>query len=60
MRRVVGFEGELAFDASKPDGVPRKLMDVSRLADMGWRYRIELEEGLRDTYAWAVAEEVFG
>ncbi len=59
MRRVVGFRGELVFDASKPDGAPRKRLDVSRLAEMGWRYRIELEDGLRDTYAWTVAEGVF-
>ena len=52
MKRVVGFEGELKFDTSKPDGAPRKLIDVSRLAAMGWRYSIELEEGLRRTYAW--------
>lgn len=52
MKRVVGFEGELVFDSSKPDGTPRKLMDVSRLASMGWRYSIPLEQGLRQTYAW--------
>jgi len=52
MKRVVGFEGELVFDAAKPDGTPRKLMDVSRLANLGWRYSISLEEGLRSTYAW--------
>jgi GDP-L-fucose synthase len=50
--RVVGFEGHLAFDASKPDGTPRKLLDVSALAAAGWRASIGLEEGLRRTYAW--------
>jgi len=50
--RVVGFEGELRFDPSKPDGTPRKLLDVSRLAALGWRAAIDLEEGLRGTYAW--------
>jgi len=59
MKRVVGFEGELVFDATKPDGTPRKLLDVSRLAQMGWQYRIELEEGLRSTYAWALEKGVF-
>ena len=59
MKRVVGFEGELVFDPSKPDGAPRKLLDVSRLAAMGWRYRIELEEGLRQTYAWALEQGIF-
>jgi GDP-L-fucose synthase len=50
--RVTGFTGRLVFDASKPDGTPRKLMDVSRLASLGWRYGIELEDGLRDAYRW--------
>ncbi len=49
--RVTGFRGRLAFDASKPDGTPRKLMDVSRLAALGWRARIGLEAGLHDAYA---------
>src|ERR1700761_1335967 len=48
--KVVGFEGELVFDASKPDGTPRKLLDVSRLARMGWRASIGLEEGIAATY----------
>lgn len=49
--RAVGFEGRLAFDASKPDGTPRKLLDVSKLGAMGWSARVPLEEGLRLTYA---------
>jgi len=57
MARVVGFKGQIGFDATKPDGTPRKLMDVSRLADMGWRASIDLEQGLRDTYAWFLAHE---
>ncbi|EHM01996.1 putative GDP-L-fucose synthetase [Acetobacteraceae bacterium AT-5844] len=52
IRGVVGFEGELTFDTSKPDGTPRKLMDSSRLNAMGWRPSISLEAGLRSTYAW--------
>lgn len=52
MKSVVGFEGELVFDSSKPDGTPRKLMDVSRLKALGWRASISLEEGLRQTYQW--------
>jgi len=47
---VVGFDGELVFDASKPDGTPRKLLDVSRLAQMGWRATIGLEQGIASTY----------
>jgi GDP-L-fucose synthase len=52
MQRVVGFKGQLTFDTTKPDGTPRKLIDVSRLSDMGWNYRVDLEEGLRKTYKW--------
>lgn len=50
--KVTGFKGRLAFDATKPDGTPRKLMDVSRLADLGWKASITLENGLRDAYQW--------
>ena len=46
---VTGFKGRLVFDTSKPDGTMRKLMDVSRLAKMGWRARIDLKDGLRET-----------
>jgi GDP-L-fucose synthase len=48
--RVVGFEGRIVFDASKPDGTPRKLLDVSRLAALGWRARTPLEDGIRLAY----------
>lgn len=50
--KVTGFQGRLEFDATKPDGTPRKLMDVSRLADLGWKASISLENGLRDAYQW--------
>ena len=50
--RVVGYRGELAFDASKPDGAPRKLLDSSRLASLGWRARTDLAEGLAQMYRW--------
>ena len=52
--RIVGFQGELVFDTSKPDGTPRKLLDVSRLHALGWRAKISLEEGIRSTYEWYV------
>jgi GDP-L-fucose synthase len=52
--RVTGYRGRLMWDTSKPDGTPRKLMDVSRLAALGWRARIGLEEGLRSAYRWFV------
>ncbi len=56
--RVTGFKGRLAFDASKPDGTPRKLLDVSRLSALGWRARIGLEEGVAETYQWFLAEKL--
>ena len=52
MKRIVGYKGKLSFDATKPDGTPRKLIDVSRLADMGWKYSVDLEDGLKLTYDW--------
>jgi len=53
--RVVGYQGELAFAPAKPDGTPRKLVDTSRINALGWHPRIGLEEGLRDTYRWYLA-----
>jgi len=50
--RVVGYEGRLAFDATKPDGTPRKLLDVSRLNGLGWSPTVRLEHGVRTTYEW--------
>jgi GDP-L-fucose synthase len=55
--RVVGFEGEIMLDPSKPDGTPRKLLDVSPLLELGWSPRIGLEAGIRSTYQWFVANE---
>ncbi|WP_192034453.1 GDP-L-fucose synthase [Halomonas sp. YLGW01] len=52
VKSVTGFEGKLTFDASKPDGTPRKLMDVSRLKALGWQATISLEDGLQDAYQW--------
>jgi GDP-L-fucose synthase len=52
VRRVVGWEGRLVYDTSRPDGMPRKVLDVSRLAAMGWRAMTPLEEGLRGYYRW--------
>ena len=49
---VVGFEGEIGFDGTKADGPSRKLMDVSRLRNLGWEYSLELEQGIYKTYAW--------
>lgn len=51
VKKIVGFEGELKFDTSKPDGTPRKLMDVSKLHSFGWKHKTDLEEGIRGVYA---------
>ena len=52
MKDVVGYNGKLSFDTTKPDGTPRKLIDVSRLSNMGWKYSTNLKEGLKITYEW--------
>jgi len=57
VRKVVGFEGRIVHDTSKPDGTPRKLLDVSKLHALGFQAKIPLEEGIRTTYAWYVAEQ---
>ena len=56
MKQIVGFEGELIFDTNKPDGAPRKLIDVSRLSKMGWNYNVSLADGLKQTYKWYLNE----
>ncbi|WP_394229061.1 GDP-L-fucose synthase [Shewanella colwelliana] len=55
--KVVGFTGEIEFDVTKPDGAPRKLMDVSRLSALGWSAKIALEQGLAATYEWFLANQ---
>ena len=57
MKEVVGFKGNLTFDTTKPDGSPRKLIDVSRLSNMGWKYSIDLEGGLKKTYKWYLNQD---
>ena len=54
IRSTVGFEGNLTFDASKPDGAPRKLMDVSKLKSLGWSDSVELQKGMKNTYHWFI------
>ena len=54
MASVVGYQGKIVFDATKPDGTPRKLMDVTRLKNLGWQYRYNLHEGLSLTYKWFI------
>jgi GDP-L-fucose synthase len=62
VKKTVGYEGELVFDTSKPDGTPRKLMDVSKLEGLGWKYSISLEDGVRKVYqdAFLSSSEVLG
>ncbi|KAI8463630.1 MAG: GDP-fucose synthetase NAD dependent epimerase/dehydratase [Monoraphidium minutum] len=57
VRAAVGWEGEIQWDATKPDGTPRKLLDVSRLAGLGWRAKVPLEAGVKETVAWFVAQQ---
>ena len=52
IQKVIGHQGKILWDASKPDGTPRKLMDVSKMKEIGWRYSTELEEGIKKTYTW--------
>lgn len=52
VREIVGFDGEIVYDRSKPDGTPRKLLDVTRMQELGWRARIPLREGVDQTYCW--------
>ncbi len=57
IKRIVGFEGSIEWDSSKPDGTPRKLLDVSRLTDLGWKAKISLEDGISSTYQWYKANK---
>ena len=50
--KAVGFEGTVEFDASKPDGTPRKLIDVSKLHSLGWTHKVEIEDGVEKLYEW--------
>ena len=58
VKRVVEYQGEIVYDTSKPDGTPRKLVDVSRINGLGWRAGISLEAGIRSTYQWFLENEV--
>lgn len=55
VKDLVGYEGKLVFDVTKPDGMPKKLLDVSKLHEAGWRHKISFEEGLKRTYKWYLA-----
>ncbi|WP_281255702.1 NAD-dependent dehydratase [Desulfamplus magnetovallimortis] len=58
MARVTGFSGNIEFDSSKPDGTPRKLLDISKLISFGWAPSVSLEVGLRKTYSWYMEHKV--
>jgi GDP-L-fucose synthase len=60
VREVVGYEGEISYDTNKPDGAPRKLLDVSRLAELGWKPKVPLREGVERTYRWFVSTMAAG
>ena len=50
--KVVGYSGNIVYDSSKPDGTPRKVLDITKIHSYGWKHKIELEDGLEKTYAW--------
>lgn len=60
VKRIIGFEGSVVYDKSKPDGTPRKLMDVSLLSSLGWSYKIDLEQGIEQTYRWYIKQIAHG
>ena len=53
-KEIVGFEGEITFDTTKPDGTPQKLLEVSRITELGWKPKIMLEDGIKITYDWCL------
>ena len=57
IKEVVGYNGKISFDSSKPDGSPKKLIDVKRLERMGWTYSTKLADGLKKLYSWYLNEE---
>lgn len=57
LKKITGFTGEIIFDTSKPDGAPRKLLDVSKIKTLGWSYSTDLEDGLRETYHWFLSNQ---
>jgi GDP-L-fucose synthase len=58
MKQIVGYKGKIIFDSTKPDGAPRKLIDTSRLSNLGWKYRVDLKEGLEKTYEWCLKKSI--
>ena len=59
IKEIVGFEGEMIFDTSKPDGTPQKLLDVSKIKNLGWQPNMSLQDGIKQTYDWCLQDSVF-
>ncbi len=59
IKDIIGFKGEIVFDKTKPDGTPQKLLDVSRMTDLGWKPKISLKNGIRRTYDWCLSNSIF-
>jgi GDP-L-fucose synthase len=60
IQEIVGFHGNILWDTSKPDGTPRRLLDISKIQELGWRPTIALEEGVKTTYEWYLSQEISG
>ena len=59
MKEIVGYTGRLAFDTTKPDGTPRKVLNVDKMKALGWAPKVSLEDGLARAYAWAIEHGKF-
>jgi GDP-L-fucose synthase len=59
VKDIIGFEGDITFDTTKPDGTPRKLLDVSKLSNLGWQPKVSLRNGIERTYQWCLKNSVF-
>jgi GDP-L-fucose synthase len=59
IKEIVGFKGGMIFDTTKPDGMPKKLLDVSKMTNLGWKPNISLRDGIRQTYEWCVENPIF-
>ncbi len=59
IKEIVGFSGELVFDTSKPDGTPKKQLNVERLSTLGWHASIDLKKGVEQTYEWCLESNIF-
>ncbi|MGI5911105.1 MAG: GDP-L-fucose synthase family protein [Syntrophomonadaceae bacterium] len=60
IQKITGYQGQIVFDTSKPDGTPRKLLDISKIIALGWRPQVSLKEGIEDTYNWYLANKAMG